>query len=63
METWLQQVKAIAALAENQDSVLSAHATTPFPRVYYVAYFTDGTVERAANDSAENSRRITQRTK
>lgn len=46
METWLQQVKAIAALAENQDSVLSTHTTTPFPTVYYVAYFTDGKVER-----------------
>lgn len=63
MERWLQQVRAIAARAENQDSVLSTHATKPFPTVYYVAYFTDGKVERAANDSAENSRRITQRTK
>lgn len=56
MEKWLQQVRAVAALAENWDSVLSTHRTMPSPTVYYVAYFTDGKVERAANDSAENSR-------
>lgn len=56
MERWLQQVRAIAALAENQDSVLSTHTTTPFPTVSCVACFADGKVESAANDPAENSR-------
>lgn len=62
MERWLQWLRAVAALAENQDSVLSTHTTMPFPTVSCVAYFADGKVERVANDPAENSRRMTQRT-